>query len=155
MYYFAYGSNLNVEQMKARCPSAIIMGTAYLQDHRLAFRGSKTGAYLTVIPSKGDSVPIGVWDIDEADLRSLDRYEGYPTFYDRKEIELQCYLNDWTPSFTARGVIYIMTGNRQPGIPSERYLEVCRHGYKDFEFSVGPITEAYEEAEREVGCLAV
>ena len=52
-YYIAYGSNLNVQQMRWRCPGARIIGTSELKDYRLLFKGSKTGSYLTVEPEKG------------------------------------------------------------------------------------------------------
>ena len=45
-YYIAYGSNLNVRQMRMRCPSARIIGTSVLKDYELLFKGSKTGSYL-------------------------------------------------------------------------------------------------------------
>lgn len=37
-YYLAYGSNLNVEQMKRRCPNAIKIGATYINDYKLEFR---------------------------------------------------------------------------------------------------------------------
>ena len=87
-YYIAYGSNLNILQMTYRCPGARIIGTADLPDHRLLFKGSKTGAYLTIEPHKGSTVPVGVWEVSEQNERALDRYEGYPRFYYKKELEL-------------------------------------------------------------------
>lgn len=152
MYYFAYGSNLNVEQMRRRCPGAHLIGSAYWEGHRLAFRGSKTGAYLTVIPAEGYSVPIGVWDVDRDDLKSLDRYEGYPQFYDRQEIFLKCYLKGFSnaPAFRAKGKVYVMTGIREPGLPTDHYLSVCRQGYDDFGFSRGPLMLALETVKEEV-----
>ena len=36
--YFAYGSNLNFEQMAYRCPEATVVGTAKLDGYELAFR---------------------------------------------------------------------------------------------------------------------
>ena len=42
-YYLAYGSNLNVPQMRMRCPWARVVGTAELQGWRLLFKGSRTG----------------------------------------------------------------------------------------------------------------
>ena len=75
-YYIAYGSNLNVQQMRWRCPGARIIGTAELQDYRLLFKGSKTGSYLTVEPEKGCTVPVAVWEVTEQDELALDRYEG-------------------------------------------------------------------------------
>ena len=38
-YYFAYGSNMNLEQMKYRCPAAEVVENVRLEDYRLAFRG--------------------------------------------------------------------------------------------------------------------
>ena len=34
-YYIAYGSNLNVSQMKYRCTTAKIVGTAIIKDYEL------------------------------------------------------------------------------------------------------------------------
>lgn len=47
-FYIAYGSNLNVRQMRMRCPDAVIIGTAFIPDYRLLFKGSKSGNYLTI-----------------------------------------------------------------------------------------------------------
>ena len=66
-YYIAYGSNLNVQQMRWRCPGARIIGTSELQDYRLLFKGSKTGSYLTVEPKKGCTVPVAVWEVTDQD----------------------------------------------------------------------------------------
>tara|TARA_B100000315_G_scaffold65392_1_gene59359 strand:+ start:3991 stop:4161 length:171 start_codon:yes stop_codon:yes gene_type:complete len=42
MLYFAYGSNLDNDQMKDRCPSAKDKGTACLKEHRLDFTRHST-----------------------------------------------------------------------------------------------------------------
>ena len=47
-YYLAYGSNLNIAQMQFRCPDATVVGTAVIPDYELLFKGSLTGAYLTI-----------------------------------------------------------------------------------------------------------
>ena len=59
--YLAYGSNMNLEQMAARCPGAKPLGTAVLHDYKLVFRGSRGGAVATVEPHKGGSVPVLLW----------------------------------------------------------------------------------------------
>ncbi len=59
-YYIAYGSNLNVPQMRSRCPHATILGTASPKDLELLFKGSGTGAYLTIEPHEGGTVPVAV-----------------------------------------------------------------------------------------------
>ncbi|HIS18262.1 MAG TPA: gamma-glutamylcyclotransferase, partial [Candidatus Coprovivens excrementavium] len=38
--YFAYGSNLNIEEMNKRCPSSNILGSTILKDYKLVFKGS-------------------------------------------------------------------------------------------------------------------
>ena len=42
-YYIAYGSNLNIPQMRMRCPGARIIGTSVIEGYRLLFKGSRTG----------------------------------------------------------------------------------------------------------------
>lgn len=73
-YYIAYGSNLNIYQMRFRCPNARIIGTAVVPDYELLFKGSKTGSYLTIEPKKGSSVPVAVWETTAEDEAALDRY---------------------------------------------------------------------------------
>lgn len=66
-YYLAYGSNLNMEQMKHRCPTAKPIGTAIIENNVLTFRGSGSGYYLTIEPKIGSKVPVGVWEVTAAD----------------------------------------------------------------------------------------
>ena len=87
-YYIAYGSNLNVRQMKFRCPTAKIVGTAVIRDYELLYKGSKTGSYLTIEKKKGSVVPVAVWEVTAADEHSLDAYEGCPNFYYKKNMEV-------------------------------------------------------------------
>lgn len=87
-YYIAYGSNLNIHQMRMRCPSARRIGTSELKGYELLFKGSKTGSYITVEKKPGSSVPVGVWEVTQADEKALDRYEGFPNFYYKKELTL-------------------------------------------------------------------
>ena len=45
MLYFAFGSNLDPDQMRARCPAHQVVGMAVLRDHKLIFPiFSTTGA---------------------------------------------------------------------------------------------------------------
>ena len=59
-YYIAYGSNLNIPQMRMRCPGARITGTSVIEDYELLFKGSKTDSYLTIEPKAGASVPVEI-----------------------------------------------------------------------------------------------
>lgn len=133
--YLAYGSNLSLEQMARRTRHAIPVGTATLDGYRLLFRGSNSGSYLTVEPCEGRSVPLVVWSIDEADERALDRYEGFPSFYYKKEIqvELRSLING-TSLGPVPAFIYIMHEERPLDIPSLNYLTICLEGYARFGF---------------------
>ena len=78
--YFAYGSNLNFEQMAYSCPEATAVGIAKLEGYELAFRRG----YLTILPKEGASVEGLIWSVTDHDESQLDCYEGYPTFYDKE-----------------------------------------------------------------------
>ena len=124
-YYIAYGSNLNVQQMRWRCPGARIIGTAELQDYRLLFKGSKTGSYLTVEPEKGCTVPVAVWEVTDQDELALDRYEGYPSFYYKTEMTLDVKGIRTGKLRHRRAFVYIMREERPYGIPTSSYLSIC------------------------------
>lgn len=89
--YVAYGSNLNKQQMRHRCPSAKPVYTGYLNNWELIYRGSKTGSYATIRRKKGYRVPVVVWGIQHSDERNLDIYEGYPRFYSKQNVYVKCY----------------------------------------------------------------
>ena len=107
-YYIAYGSNLNIYQMRFRCPNARIIGTAVIPNYELLFKGSKTGSYLTIEPKKGSSVPVAVWETTAEDELALDRYEGYPTFYYKKEIEIDFISIKRKLPHHAKAFVYII-----------------------------------------------
>lgn len=128
MKYIAYGSNLNLTQMAYRCPGAYIITKGYLKDHTLAFCGSKTGSYATVLPKKGDKVPVTVWEIDNQNEEALDLYEGYPTFYYKRIMDVE------TGDGIIKAMIYIMRDDAKRGEPSEQYIMTCLQGYADNQF---------------------
>jgi gamma-glutamylcyclotransferase (GGCT)/AIG2-like uncharacterized protein YtfP len=78
--YFAYGSNLKLEQMRARVPSARVFGRARLRNRRLSF--DKRGVDGSGKANLSDDGRACVWGVlyafDPADWEALDRYEpGY------------------------------------------------------------------------------
>ena len=145
--YLAYGSNLSLEQMAWRCPHAYPVAAATLKDHRLLYKGSKTGSDLTVEPSEGDTVPLIVWQIDADDEAMLDRYEGYPHFYYKKDVEVELHsLRDGSPMGTGTGLIYIMHEERPLGRPSPTYVQICLEGYERFHLPAKCLYRALEDS---------
>lgn len=137
-YYIAYGSNMDEEQMAYRCPMARLLGRTELEDYRLLFKGSKTGAYATIEPEEGSRVPVLVWIIGKEDEKSLDRYEGYPVFYYKKDLEIDL------DGKRVAALVYIMDESREYGKPSERYYGVLERAYRKYGFPMEILTEAYE-----------
>lgn len=116
--YLAYGSNLNKEQMKWRCPNARPVGRVMFENAMLVFRG-----VADVIECQGSAVPMGIWRITPSDERALDSYEGTGSgLYSKEEV--------WLPNGKS-ALIYLMNDS---GVmpPSQRYADTIRKGYKDF-----------------------
>lgn len=147
-YYIAYGSNLNIRQMKMRCPSARIIGTSEIPDYELLFKGSKTGSYLTVEPKTGESVPVAVWETTAEDEEALDRYEGFPAFYYKAEMKLPIKGIRTGKIRNRRVYVYIMHEDRPHGVPSGYYVRTCLEGYRDFGFDEEVLLKAVENSRR-------
>lgn len=84
--YFAYGSNMSLEQMKQRCPGAQCLGTAVLLGFQ--YRINQHGV-ATLVPNAGASVHGAMWLLDPVHQVSLDIYEGVPVFYRRFFVSMQ------------------------------------------------------------------
>lgn len=149
-YYLAYGSNLNVSQMKMRCPTAKPIGTGYINGYELLFKGSKTGSYLTIEPSENAKVPVAIWEVTDADERSLDRYEGYPTFYYKAECKISFKNIESGNRRTVNAFVYIMHEDRPIGIPTTHYMRTCLEGYNAFGMDENILWNAYERCREKV-----
>ena len=142
--YLAYGSNLNIAQMQHRCPDAHVVGTAELPGCRLMFKGSRSGNYLTIERAEGYTVPVAVWAVSERDERNLDRYEGFPTFYYKKELSVTMSESNSGKTRPVNAFVYIMHEERKLGCPAQEYVERCTEGYQAFGFDFAHLDEAYE-----------
>lgn len=132
--------------MKTRCPNAKILGTAKLKDWELLFKGSKSGSYLTIEKKENAIVPVVIWKVDKTDEKALDRYEGYPTFYYKKDIKVQYKGIRTGNRRTVTSFAYIMHEERQIGVPSLFYLNTCLDGYDTFCFDKQILLNAYHKS---------
>ena len=141
MLYFAYGSNLDRDQMRRRCPGHTVVGLGELRDHRLTFPLTSHdwgGGVASVGVAHGSSVWGMVYDLTDEDLAALDRYEGYQgpgdqhSLYDRESVTVQLVrADDGSFARRLRALIYLARP-ANPSPPSRRYLDTIVTGARDF-----------------------
>lgn len=141
-YYLAYGSNLNLNQMAFRCPTAKPVGTAKITGYELLYKGSKTGAYLTIEPKEDSFVPVAVWEVNKEDEKHLDVYEGFPHFYYKKYINIQMVQKNGRRK-RVDAFVYIMHEERKCAIPDNWYVNGCTEGYNAFGFDTKILETAF------------
>ena len=134
--YVAYGSNLNILQMKHRCPTAKLCGTGTVANYQLQFKGRPQSAFATISPKEGSSVPVAVWELQPRDERALDLYEGYPSHYFKQDIPVQLDGKEVV------GMAYIMDLEMDHGLPSLAYYQTVQEGYEDCGLDVSVLERA-------------
>ena len=137
MFYFAYGSNLDPEQMSERCPGHHVVGLAQLADHKLAFPRFSSkwqGGTASVVPSHGRQVWGVVFDVTDEHMAELDRHEGHRgphdqhNDYDRETVTVDLVRPDdnSVPRRLRATTFVARPSNPQP--PSRRYLDPILRG---------------------------
>jgi len=137
MLYFAYGSNLDPDQMRAHVPDARVVGLAVLRDHRLTFPLYSEhwgGGAAGVTHAHSGAVWGALYELSEADLAALDAYEGWKgpgdhhNLYDRDlaTVELTRPDDGSVPRRVRAYTYFARTLNPTP--PSRRYLDTVLKG---------------------------
>ena len=81
---------------------------------------------------------VGIYEVIEEDIKSLDKYEGYPYLYHKEMVSL--LLN----GKEIKALVYIMNEEYTYNLPSNEYLKICMDGYKDFNFNNEELKRALE-----------
>ena len=142
--YIAYGSNLNKEQMARRCPTAKLVGTGVVEGYELKFKGRPNGAYATIDEQEGGVVPVAVWELQPLDEIALNKYEGFPTHYFKRNIPVKMDSQEVT------GMVYVMNQQAQVNLPSPFYLNTVEQGYMDCHLDTDALFTALDKTEAEV-----
>jgi gamma-glutamylcyclotransferase (GGCT)/AIG2-like uncharacterized protein YtfP len=120
-FYFAYGSNMHPARMMYRCRDSLYLGAADLQGWQVVPR-----LYADLQRKQGAICQGALYLVSASDLASLDRYEGSPRIYKRKQVTV-LYLGEYINAYT-----YIMTPEtrrKRAGIPyPEHYRRICAEG---------------------------
>lgn len=133
MYYFAYGMNTNKSEMAMRCPKAGFMGPAKLHNHKFRFAG-----HADITQCDGEHVDGALWLITEQCLHELDLLEGYPRYYNRKTVTVDC-----GPTKFVAWTYYMNTGSL--AMPIKYYWDCVLEGYMDHDISVDQLYRALDE----------
>jgi gamma-glutamylcyclotransferase (GGCT)/AIG2-like uncharacterized protein YtfP len=127
--YFAYGSNLCLDQMRSRCPSASPYAQANLSAHRLEFVGwspSWGGAVATVQPNRKYRVEGMLYVMRREEVAILDRFEGTPRHYRRVNVTVREPGGQTHSAFTYKAIA------DQIGRPSDSYVNRIASGMRRF-----------------------
>jgi len=126
--YFAYGSNLDLAQMKIRCPSSELISKGSLSGYRLTFNRYSSGwggGVADVIQDQDSKVWGLVFKLSNSDLKRLDSYEGcyndQTSLYERWKAVIntpKCQISDvW---------VYTVVEKQKFVQPTLEYLQIIK-----------------------------
>ncbi len=142
--YFAYGSNLNRDEMLERCPDARPHVTARLEGWRLTFRG-----VANIEPAEGRTVHGALWWLSRDDAAALDAYEGVPSYYRQRIVQVQ------TDNGPRRAMAYLMERPSYLGLPSPGYFSRIAEGFDHWGLPVRDLQKALLETLAELEAMGV
>jgi hypothetical protein len=101
VYYFAYGSNMDEDDLRKWCernkrpfPDWLLLGTACLEGYQLSFNCyalSRNGGAANLMECPGQQVFGLLFEIDrDKDLATIRKKEGYPDQYGEVPVTVEC-----------------------------------------------------------------
>jgi gamma-glutamylcyclotransferase (GGCT)/AIG2-like uncharacterized protein YtfP len=124
--YFAYGSNMDPDQMKMRCPAASSTGVVRLAQWDILINARGVA---TIVPNEATSVEGVLWSVTPTCLDALDHYEGIADgLYRREIVEVD------QDSEMIETLVYV-AADCVPGEPRTGYLEIILRGAESFGLS--------------------
>lgn len=131
MLYFAYGSNLSIQKLYEKNIFPLTIRVAVLNDYKITFnkKSYKYDISYANIEQLNESTVEGlVYEITKADLKILDKIEGYPNHYYRKNVKI------WIPeeeqfiiAFT-----YVATETKDDFYPTQEYMNMLLENSNNF-----------------------
>ena len=134
--YLAYGSNINLKQIKERCPTAQFLSKVVLKGYKHTFplhSVSWGDGVAGIVLDKKEQVEGVAYKISKDDLEKLDKFEGVDkgAYFRKKEkivLENGLILKAW---------IYLpISDNNSSFPPSLKYIDTILEGGRDHELSI-------------------
>lgn len=131
--YFAYGANLNKKSMQQRCPAAIPLRAAILNNWTFRFAG-----VATVVPCVGSRVYGALWSITKECEQSLDSFEAYPWLYHKVVTQID-----------GEEVMLYRMSDEDSAPPSKSYYNTIVTGYHDWGLPMEKLELAHQQANKQ------
>ena len=140
VYYFAYGSNMDLDKMRYMVGANFkSYQRGVLKDYELVFNKALGGgtAAANIVPKEGSVVEGVLYELEDPyyDYFSLDMWEGYPDHYTVEILQVETEDDKTLPA-----VVYVAHPSKvKEGLkPTEEYflhlLEACRLGILSEEY---------------------
>lgn len=146
--YFAYGSNINLEQMARRCPHAEVIGPVTLNGYRLLFRGGyPNNGVATITPDLARQVKGLLWKLTPECEHALDYYEGFPNLYGKEDVTVMDKAGN---TYTVMAYVMTREFERDPSYPSLSYYSGIAEGYEQNDIPLKSLHDALIYCQREI-----
>lgn len=139
MLYAAYGQLLNRSMRDGVCPSMRLVATGRINGYRLVFK-----THEDIELDDYSSVPVVVFEVDDDDVKSLDKLYKRGGYYDVAlvDVSVAASINGYINNVSA--FTYIMLPKYESyQKPDNWYLDIIRSGYEESGFDIGLLDAAY------------
>lgn len=137
--YFAYGSNMDKEQMADRCPGAAPVCKVEIPDYKFALDCSGAA---TIVKDLGSRVQGVLWIISEQDEKVLDRYEGVgKCCYKKETLAVETKIDGNPRNVNALVYISLRDLNSDKAAVRSGYMERIVKAVNEWDFDKGYIEE--------------
>ena len=129
--------------MSKRCPNSKYVGTARLADYQLVFR-----LHADIELCSDCEVEGVLWEMDQDDLYTLDKFESVPNYYIRHMVWVYPDLNSCIPeehihtNGAVKAWVYEMVDKDKYNFPPQSYWECCNDGYDAHNLSYNQLDSA-------------
>jgi gamma-glutamylcyclotransferase len=132
LYYFAFGSNMDLKRMDDRKAGFTKTQRGILKDWKLVFNKINSqlrgAGFANIVPESNSFVEGIIFEVNEITIDVLDRYEGSPNAYHKKIIPVETNDNK-----SINCIVYIANHSKTNNSlkPEKKYLDHLLKG-KEF-----------------------
>lgn len=132
MLYAAYGQLLNRSMKERVCPSMRVVATGRINGYRLVFK-----THEDIEPDDCSSVPVLVFEVDDDDVKRLDKLYMRGEYYDVAlvNVSVAASVNGYISDVSAFTYVMLPKYESYQRL-DDWYLDIIRSGYEESGFDV-------------------